>query len=47
MFPCLTDNYGYLLHDLGSGVTAAVDTPDAGEILAQLETPSGGGSHTY
>jgi hydroxyacylglutathione hydrolase len=37
MFPCLADNYGYLLHDADSGVTAAVDTPDAGEILAQLD----------
>ena len=36
MFPCLTDNYGYLLHDEDSGATAAVDTPDAAEILAQL-----------
>ena len=37
MFPCLKDNYGYLLHDAASGVTAAVDTPDAAEIAAQLE----------
>ena len=37
MFPCLADNYGYLLHDTDSGVTAAVDTPDADEILVQLE----------
>ena len=29
MFPCLADNYGYLLHDAESGATAAVDTPDA------------------
>ena len=36
MFPCLADNYGYLLHDEDSGATAAVDTPDAAEILAQL-----------
>ena len=36
MFPCLTDNYGYLLRDEDSGATAAVDTPDAAEILAQL-----------
>lgn len=36
-FPCLADNYGYLLHDADSGVTAAVDTPDANEILRQLE----------
>jgi hydroxyacylglutathione hydrolase len=37
MFPCLADNYGYLLHDDVSGETAAVDTPDASEIAAQLE----------
>ena len=29
MFPCLADNYGYLLHDAESGATAAVDTPDS------------------
>ena len=33
MFPCLSDNYGYLLHDADSGATAAVDTPDAAEFL--------------
>ena len=37
MFPCLADNYGYLLHDAGSGATATVDTPDAEEILRQLD----------
>jgi hydroxyacylglutathione hydrolase len=37
MFPCLADNYGYLLHDAASGATAAVDTPDAAEIAAQLD----------
>jgi hydroxyacylglutathione hydrolase len=36
MFPCLADNYGYLLHDAESGATAAVDTPDAREIDVQL-----------
>jgi hydroxyacylglutathione hydrolase len=36
MFPCLADNYGYLLHDAESGTTAAVDTPDAREIEMQL-----------
>jgi hydroxyacylglutathione hydrolase len=36
MFPCLADNYGYLLHDAESGATAAVDTPDADEIVRQL-----------
>jgi len=37
MFPCLADNYGYLLHDAESGATAAVDTPDAHAIAAELE----------
>ncbi|MFZ1989473.1 MAG: hydroxyacylglutathione hydrolase [Alphaproteobacteria bacterium] len=32
-FPCLKDNYGYLIHDRASGQTAAVDTPDAARIL--------------
>lgn len=36
MFPCLKDNYGYLLHDAGSRATAAVDTPDARAIQAEL-----------
>lgn len=36
-FPCLRDNYGFLLHDAEAGLTAAIDTPDAGEIAAQLE----------
>jgi hydroxyacylglutathione hydrolase len=37
MFPCLSDNYGYLLHDSASAQTAAIDTPDAGAIVAQLD----------
>ncbi len=36
MFPCLADNYGFLLHDAASGVTATVDTPDSHEIEVQL-----------
>lgn len=36
-FPCLTDNYGFLIHDPCSGETAAVDTPDAEVILAEAE----------
>ena len=28
-FPCLADNYGYLIHDPASGETACIDTPDA------------------
>lgn len=34
-FPCLSDNYGFLIHDGASGATAAIDTPDAEEILRQ------------
>ena len=37
MFPCLSDNYGFLVHDAESGATAAIDTPDADEIARQLE----------
>ena len=36
-FPCLSDNYGFLIHDTESGATAAIDTPDAGEILHQAD----------
>ncbi len=36
MFPCLDDNYGYLVHDPVSGATAAIDTPDASAIEAAL-----------
>jgi hydroxyacylglutathione hydrolase len=36
MFPCLTDNYGFLLHDRESGVTAAVDTPEVEPIMQAL-----------
>jgi hydroxyacylglutathione hydrolase len=35
-FICRSDNYGLLLHDEGSGATAAVDAPDAAEIERQL-----------
>lgn len=36
-FPCLDDNYGFLVHDTWSGSTATIDTPDADEILRQAE----------
>ncbi len=36
-FPCLTDNYGFLVRDEASGAVACVDTPDAEAILAELE----------
>ncbi len=36
-FPCLADNYGFLVHDPASGATATIDTPDADEILRQAD----------
>ena len=34
-FPCLSDNYGFLLHDPASGETTCIDTPDGSEYLRQ------------
>ena len=34
--PCLSDNYGYLIHDPDSGHTATIDTPEVGPINAAL-----------
>jgi len=36
-FPCLSDNYGYLIHDPEAGVTATIDTPEVAPINAALE----------
>ena len=36
-FPCLSDNYGFLLHDPDSGETAAIDTPDGAEYLREAD----------
>ena len=36
-FPCLSDNYGFLVHDPASGETAAIDTPDGEEYLRQAQ----------
>lgn len=35
-FPCLSDNYGYLVRDRASGAVAAIDTPDPDAINAAL-----------
>ncbi len=35
-FPCLSDNYGLLIHDPATGDTASIDTPDADTISAAL-----------
>ena len=36
-FPCLSDNYGFLVRDEATGEVATVDTPDADAILAELD----------
>jgi hydroxyacylglutathione hydrolase len=35
-FPCLSDNYGYLVRDRATGAVAAIDTPDPAAINAAL-----------
>jgi hydroxyacylglutathione hydrolase len=37
-FPCLSDNYGFLIRDQATGQTACIDTPDADAILRELKT---------
>ncbi len=37
LFPCLDDNFGYLIHDPVSKATAAIDAPEAGPIIAALD----------
>ncbi len=36
-FPCLNDNYGFLLHDAQANVTAVIDTPEVDPINAALD----------
>ncbi|MHC2338418.1 hydroxyacylglutathione hydrolase [Bradyrhizobium sp. USDA 4454] len=36
-FSCLTDNFGYLIHDPATGATASIDAPEAGPIIKALE----------
>lgn len=36
-FPCLSDNYGVLVHDSATGATATIDAPDGATVLAALE----------
>ena len=36
MFSCLSDNYGFLLHDVSSGLTATIDTPEVTAINKAL-----------
>lgn len=36
-FPCLNDNYGFLIRDRATGAVATIDTPDANAINAALD----------
>jgi hydroxyacylglutathione hydrolase len=36
-FPCLSDNYGFLVRDEASGQVAAIDAPDAATVLRALD----------
>jgi hydroxyacylglutathione hydrolase len=35
-FPCLSDNFGVLIHDPEADVTASIDAPEAGKVEAAL-----------
>ena len=36
LFTCLTDNFGYLIHDPATKATASIDAPEAGPIIKAL-----------
>jgi len=36
-FPCLSDNYGFLIRDDATGTVACIDTPDGDAIVRQLD----------
>jgi len=37
LFSCLSDNFGYLIHDPATGATASIDAPEAGPIIQALQ----------
>jgi len=37
LFTCLTDNFGYLIHDPATKATASIDAPEAAPIIRALE----------
>ncbi len=47
LFPALNDNYGFLLHEPQSGLTAAIDTPDGREIEKQCQKHGWKLSHVF
>lgn len=47
LFPCLSDNFGVLIHDPETGATASIDAPEEGPILAALERRGWQLSHIF
>ena len=41
-FTCRSDNFGVLVHEIESGETAIIDTPQEAPILAAIERTAGG-----
>lgn len=37
IFPCLNDNYGYLIHDPATKATASIDAPEAAPVVKALQ----------
>src|ERR1700728_4540879 len=37
LFPCLTDNFGYLIHDPVTRATASIDAPESAPVIQALE----------
>src|ERR1700754_1122601 len=37
LFPCLTENFGYLIHVPATGATASIDAPEAAPVVKALE----------
>lgn len=37
MFPCLNDNYGFLIHDPDTGETTCIDTPEVSKIVTACD----------
>jgi hydroxyacylglutathione hydrolase len=37
LFPCLSDNFGYLIHDPATKATASIDAPEAAAVITALE----------
>ena len=43
VFSCLSDNFGYLIHDPASGATASIDAPEAAPVMAAALAQGGPG----